>query len=206
MSKNKTMHNKIPDFRKVMHDIKKKHTIVTWVIGIFVALAAVATAVASIRTIFPATSNSVTHTVTFIANGNHFHIQSFIPGQAQQLNGGIPTRDGYVFLCWNTESDAVGIDFKNGEYHYIYKDLTLYAVWKEAEIYSVTFIANGELFQTQSFIQGQAQLLNGGIPIRDGYTFLCWNTNSSGTGWDYYNDNNYYIYSDITFYAVWEIQ
>ncbi|MBQ7957984.1 MAG: InlB B-repeat-containing protein [Clostridia bacterium] len=42
-----------------------------------------------------------------------------------------PTRDGYVFLGWSTDSDSDIIDYFPGDTYSENKDITLYAVWKK---------------------------------------------------------------------------
>jgi len=47
------------------------------------------------------------------------------------LNGGVPTRSGYTFLYWNSESDGRGItNYYNGDELNVVDNATLYAVWK----------------------------------------------------------------------------
>ena len=121
----------------------------------------------------------VTHyTLTFDANGGSFgafgltRTQTFpfeaagnatLRSQTQQLNGGIPTRNGFTFWGWNPRQDGSAmrasgpqnptgnpyLDFFNGDRHYLdgaSLERTYYAVWAPAHNFTLTFDANGGTF------------------------------------------------------------
>ena len=72
---------------------------------------------------------------------------------------------------------------------------------------TVMFDPNGGIGgnDSQSFLAGRGELLDGGIPTRSGYKFLFWNSNPKGTGsYSWYNGRNTVPSSNITLYAVWE--
>jgi len=143
-------------------------------------------------------------TVTFTASGATHGTQTFTKGASQILSGGIPYRSGYTFLCWNSNSGGTGTDYHNGSSYTFNANTQLWAVWTKATPqHTLTFIANSVQFNSQVYNEGVAVKLNAGIPQRAGYTFLCWNTNSSGTGCDYYNGSSYYMDGITTLWAVW---
>ena len=41
-----------------------------------------------------------------------------------------PIRAGYEFVKWGTSSDGSGFNYLSGEEYLVYKDLTLYAIWR----------------------------------------------------------------------------
>lgn len=54
--------------------------------------------------------------------------------------------------------------------------------------------------------EGTNILLNSGVDLnRSGYTFVGWNTNSSGTGVDYTSESNYTLNNNVTLYAKWSV-
>ena len=45
-------------------------------------------------------------------------------------NGLTPTRSGYEFVKWGTSADGSTFNYLNGEEYLIYKNTTLYAIWR----------------------------------------------------------------------------
>jgi len=74
--------------------------------------------------------------------------------------------------------------------------------------YAVTYNANGgsgaPAKQTKWYNETLA--LSTDKPIRDGYNFLRWNTNSGGTGTNYNSGANYTGNAALTLYAQWQIK
>lgn len=63
------------------------------------------------------------------------------------IETGVPTRVGYTFVCWNTESDGSGDSYKGGDKYYFTavhngEKVTLYAQWK-ANDYTLSRDSNG---------------------------------------------------------------
>jgi len=80
------------------------------------------------------------------------------------------------------------------------------------KIYTITFNANGGIFSggvttpTQSFTQTEAtngKALFDGIPTRNGYIFICWNSEQDGSGKSFLSGSNITVSSSGTLYAVW---
>lgn len=55
-------------------------------------------------------------------------------GQTYVVDNNIPTRDGYVFVGWNTRSDGTGISLKAGDAYDGSDGYTLYAIWEKIDI------------------------------------------------------------------------
>ena len=160
--------------------------------------------------------------ITFDANEGTFDnrtttsMQKFSKNEAtngKALYGGTPNRNGYKFVCWNEFPDGSGKKFYNGKSITLAKNETFYAEWVPE--YTLTFDANGGTFDnnndttpTQKFVYGERKPLNGGIPIRSGYTFLGWaytptaNTidleEGKSTNWEKGGNLK------VTLYAVWK--
>ena len=52
-------------------------------------------------------------------------------------------KEGCIFTGWNTKADGTGTDYREGEEIYLTDNLWLYAMWKEGQKVTVTFIYNG---------------------------------------------------------------
>ena len=69
----------------------------------------------------------------------------------------------------------------------------------------ITFDSNGgsgEMLK-QEFTVGTVSVLNQNVFTNDGYKFLKWNTESDGSGIDYFDCANVKIERDLTLYAIW---
>ena len=71
--------------------------------------------------------------------------------------------------------------------------------------YSVAYNANGgsSAISSQTKVHGKTLTLSSTKPIRTGYTFKNWNTNSSGSGTSYSAGGSYTANSAATLYAQW---
>ena len=76
----------------------------------------------------------------------------------------------------------------------------------ESKTYVVTFDSNGGIgaMPFQTFKADSAQMLNSNAFTRCDYTFLGWNTSSSGKGTAYIDKQNIIVSSDMTLYAQWK--
>ncbi len=122
------------------------------------------------------------------------------------LSTGIPTRNHYDFVCWNTEVDGNGTDYHPGQEVTNLTDTPngyfyLYAQWKPTT-YTVTFVlAEGESCETTSMeAQYNQEIGELPIPTKSGYTFLGW-YRTDLTNWQLTADEKMTI--DLTVYAKW---
>lgn len=69
--------------------------------------------------------------VSFDANGGENPPASIKKphGSPMPMPTEVPTRAGYDFVCWNTESDGSGISLKSGQYYTGNVEMTFYAIW-----------------------------------------------------------------------------
>lgn len=116
-----------------------------------------------------------------------------------------PTRIGYNFLGWSTNSSATTATYQPGDAYTHNMGATLYAVWRPNE-YDVCYDANGgsgaPLLQTKYY--GQPLTLSRIEPTRTGYTFLGWSTKNTSTIVSYSAGGTYTVNEPIILYAVWK--
>ena len=127
------------------------------------------------------------------------------------LSNQIPERTGYTFLGWNENATAeLGMYRPGGEF---IKDgtvegefLNLYAIWKvgRERTYNVTYNANGgsNAPMSQENLSGD-YVIESGVPTREGYSFLGWNTDSKAVSAKYVAGNKITLTENITLYAIW---
>jgi uncharacterized repeat protein (TIGR02543 family) len=165
------------------------------------------------------------HTVRYDANAKNDTSVKGIPASQSKtanvdikLSSGVPTRNGYTFLGWNTKADGKGTAYASGA---IYKNdqnggtVTLYAQWtpwkhvlhydKNVPTSSTSqTVSNMPVDQTKTF--GQFMAISNLVPTRKGYTFAGWYTQSNGTGTKYDPGSNYAADQNggtVNLYAVW---
>ena len=103
---------------------------------------------------------------------------------AVTLSATNPTRNGYWFNGWNTESDGSGTTHvAGGSLTMPASDVTLYAQWVANE-YRVVYNANGgdDAPADQVLATDSSVTVSTTPPTRVGHTFDGWNTNADGTG------------------------
>lgn len=149
-----------------------------------------------------------TYTVTYNANGGSGapSNQTKVYGTALTLDSTKPTRTGYTFAGWNTNSSGTGTNYSAGGSYTANAAVTLYAKWT-AITYTVSFNANGgsgaPSAQTKTY--GVTLTLSSTTPTRTGYTFSGWATSSSATSATYAAGGSYTANAAVTLYAVWKV-
>ena len=121
------------------------------------------------------------------------------------LSSTIPTRTGYTFAGWNTNSSGTGTNYSAGGTYKTNAAVTLYAKWTPVT-YTVTYNANGgtnaPANQTKTY--GVDLTLSADVPTYSGYNFQGWSTTDSG-GVEYNPSGTYTANSAVTLYAVWTV-
>lgn len=151
-----------------------------------------------------------TYTVTFkkdnTASAATLTTQTKTHGTALTLTTSKPTKTNYNFASWNINTSGTGTNYASGGSYTANAAVTLYPRWTPVT-YAVKYNANGgsgaPAQQTKTY--GTTLKLSSTIPTRSGYTFVKWNTNSSGTGTNYASGANYTANAAVTLYAVWQI-
>ena len=165
------------------------------------------------------------HTVRYDANaGNDASVKGIPASQSKtanvdiKLSSGVPTRNGYTFLGWNTQADGNGTAYAAGATYTHDQDggtVTLYAQWtpwKHVLHYNKNVptsstsqtVSNMPVDQTKTF--GQFMTISNLVPTRKGYTFAGWNTQADGTGTKYDPGSNYAADQNggtVNLYAKW---
>ena len=151
--------------------------------------------------------NPWTHTVAYNANGGSGapSSQTKTYGTSLTLSSTKPTRTGYTFAGWNTNSSGTGTNYSAGGSYTADQNggtVTLYAKWT-ANSYTVTFNANGGSTSTSSKTVTYASTYGTlPTPTRTGYTFKGWYTASSG-GTQVTSSSTVSITANQTLYAKW---
>lgn len=124
-----------------------------------------------------------------------------------------PTMSGMEFVGWCTNQSGSGTMYDPGDRVDVDcgATVTLYAIYEDPYVtYTLTYNANGgsnaPLAQSTNSKTGSATFtLRTNEPTRDGYIFLGWTTNSSGTGTLYQPGGTYSTSNtSTTMYAKWE--
>ncbi len=150
--------------------------------------------------------SKITYTVSYNANGGSGAPanQTKTYGVALTLSSTKPTRTGYDFIKWNTNSSGTGTNYNSGANYTSNANLSLYAVWSK-KTYTVSYNANGgsgaPSSQTKTYDVNLT--LTSTKPTRTGYDFVKWNTKADGTGTNYNSGASYTSNAAVTLYAVW---
>ena len=152
-----------------------------------------------------------TYSIVYDGNGADGGI---IPLMQVSLTGGYPlevydnigdlTRAGCTFSGWNTSPDGKGLNFAAGKKFSGPGRLTLYAKWTHPD-YTVTFDGQGADTpanpSSQHVIAPANTVVLPEAPIRAGYTFVGWYTETNGQGTRLTSST--IIYGNMTVYAKW---
>lgn len=150
----------------------------------------------------------IKHYVTFNANGGSGapSRQTKMYGSVLTLSNTRPSRTGYTFVKWCTNTAGTGTSYNPGGQYGVDSDVTLYAIWK-ANTWIVSYNANGGSGapgnQTKTY--GQTLTLSSTRPYRTNYNFVGWGTSSSSMSPSYQPGGAYTANSGITLYAIWSL-
>lgn len=111
-----------------------------------------------------------------------------------------PVKQGYIFLEWNTQADGKGekVDAET----LITEDLTIYAVYREEYVYTVTFVVDDEEVLVKYVKESDNLLTLPKDPVKSGYTFKWWEGVIDGGVWSV--TDSIRIHADLTLYARFE--
>jgi hypothetical protein len=118
---------------------------------------------------------------------------------------------GKQFKEWNTQSNGLGAGYAEGtEVVMPNSNLTLYAIWKDPLLYTVTYSLNtgtGDIPRESNKAAGAVFAAAGatGITPPPGKQFKEWNTRSNGSGTGYEAERAVTMPDDdLTLFAIWE--
>lgn len=162
---------------------------------------------------FDDSSGGQVYTITYNANGGTGapEVQTKIAGSAITLSTIKPTRIGYTFLGWSTNSSATTAEYASGAQFTTDANTTLYAVWVTAKV-TLTLYSNGGTYSNgQEMIKASVDIGNTlqmppatMNPTREGYNFLGYATNPTATVVQYTPGQLLTLNADLTLYAVWQ--
>jgi uncharacterized repeat protein (TIGR02543 family) len=121
-----------------------------------------------------------------------------------------PIRDGYTFSGWYTAPNGAGTKYTATTVGTLTADTTLYAKWTPAG-YTVTFDkqggGSGSNSVTATYLAAMPSI---SIPVKDGYTFGGYYSETDGNGTKYYNADGssartYSLTTGIKLYAKWTL-
>ena len=154
------------------------------------------------------------YTVAYNANGGTGApgSQSIDSNKNATLSKTKPTRSGYTFLGWSTDSKATSAQYVAGAKYTAGKSTTLYAVWRKntppapvVQTITITYDANGGTNAPAATTGYEGKIILSTVkPTRSGYIFLGWSANQSAVKADYQPGASYPGKSSITLYAVWQ--
>lgn len=153
------------------------------------------------------------YTIHYDANGGigSMNDSSVTYNGKYTLPKGTFQKSGYSFLGWSKTKGSDVADYDDQE-EITYKtasDLTLYAVWGNGQ-YKVSFNPNGAQGDPKAMMirTGQATALIKNTYVREGYTFLGWNTDEYARVASYRDGQDVTDLTDagktVKFYAVWK--
>lgn len=124
---------------------------------------------------------------------------------------GSMSREGYLFVNWNTEPDGSGVKYSASGLYRLDSPLTLYAQWEPHVItYTITYAkgagGSGTPPSAQTKIHdGPGITVAGpGVLVRAGHEFGGWNTRQDGGGIAYAPGDTYSANSALYLYAQWK--
>jgi uncharacterized repeat protein (TIGR02543 family) len=118
------------------------------------------------------------------------------------------TNGSLVFYEWNTAANGTGTSYQAGSTRTMTANTILYAQWvSNTSTYTVTYVANGATSGSVPAITTypsgvQVPILGQGSLTRPGYTFLGWNSSSTGAG-SAYVPGYTFTSKTATLYALW---
>lgn len=144
------------------------------------------------------------YTITYNANqgSNPPSTQTVKKGTSTTISTIKPTRSGFTFNGWNTNSSGTGGTNYNPGNSYNGSSITLYAKWLQN--YTVSYNANNGTGapDNQTKISGTALTLSNNTPVRENYTFLGWLSSSDSQ--IYYPGDSYEYENDTIMTAQWQ--
>ena len=112
----------------------------------------------------------------------------------------------HVFNGWNTSADGTGEPYADRQIVLLQNNMSLYAQWRPADRFSVTFDANGgtgEMPPIEVYENESVQLPEPNL-TKENHHFVYWNTASDGSGTTYYTHSYIQLNQNTTLFAQWE--
>ncbi len=150
-------------------------------------------------TLYAKWTEIVYYTVTFDTKGGNAIDPVKVQAGEKVTPPNAPTREGYNFGGWFTDEVCknawtFGVDAVDG-------DITLYAKWTDAGVYTVIFQTNGSAAIAPAEVKAGDKVTPPSTPVRDGYDFGGWfKDETCKNAWNFDTD---VVNNNITLYALW---
>ncbi len=153
-----------------------------------------------------------TFTVTYNGNGNTSGAapspQSNVSAITLATNTGNLARTNKYFAGWNTQANGLGITHEESASYTPTANVTLYALWSDDPILTLSYSANGASAgsapsEHRGTVSTQVLRGNTGSLSKSGFTFDGWNTQADGLGTTYAVGATFTYSSNTTLYAKW---
>ncbi len=127
------------------------------------------------------------------------------------ISDAVPTREGYNFVGWSTNSSLLPPYLKAGDTVTVSESdsyaITLYAVWEIANkvelVYAVDYVQFGD---AETYAQGSSAVVKGCDYVKEGYKFIGWSLDPMSDHASYKEGDSIIMDSNsgsIWLYAVW---
>ena len=154
--------------------------------------------------------NPIKYSITYDLDGGNFSDGSSITEytiETDTFTLPIPTKAEYEFVGWTAgipDEAQKTVSVEKGSTG----NLSFTAVWRKLNRYTVSYDANGGFgsIESQSKLEGFPMTISDAVGLeRVGYSFVCWNTKSDGTGMDYKPSDEYTNDAGLVLYAKWSV-
>lgn len=143
---------------------------------------------------------TLTYTVAFESNGGTAVDTAKVEVKAQVIKPADPTKSGYVFAGWYTDTElTASYDFNEP----VTKNLDLYAKWTEVPVettYTLTFHTDGGSVVDAATVKEGEMVEKPADPTKSGFTFAGWYTDTELTA---VYDFNAPVTKNLDLYAKW---
>ena len=122
-----------------------------------------------------------------------------------------PVGKAYAFKGWSEDPGNADPEFKAGKSYYFYKDTTLYAIWDDKDVMTLSLLdslpGSASNMPKQIVIMPSMSRyvkIPGQIPEKSGRVFTGWNTERHGHGTKYAPGSVITLWKDTALWAQWE--
>lgn len=152
-------------------------------------------------------SQSENCTLSYNANGaeNEPEEQTFTAGKPVVISSAKPVEEGISFLGWSLKQNSTTVDYYPGDKATFTSDVTLFAVWGNPDCTLIYDTQGGNMVvEYQECQPGKQVIISSETPVKYGYIFKGWATDSSAKNVVYKIGDAFTIKNTTTLYAVWE--
>jgi outer membrane protein OmpA-like peptidoglycan-associated protein len=146
-----------------------------------------------------------TRKVTFAANGGSGSMSPESKNALATLKSNNFQRKGFSFIDWNTAANGSKASYANDAAYRFTKSATLFAQWRAAATFTVTFDANRGSGSMSPETEKATAALTLNRFKRHGFTFDRWNTAVNGSGSNYANGAAYHFNASTILFAQWTV-